>query len=229
MRDVCPCSVPLRMWPIRLAANCLWKFNGLGSCVVAAWRSMAGSCPGTLCMAMARTLHACVPSARCAWLAHCMILHAAQASQARLSFLLKQPAVIYFSVLELFCIFLLIICIIPVHWYPQTTMVASIRFDDRSQHKVAMHASSGLMAGCVVRCALSWCVSLWIGRSRRHTCAAPSLLTLYRRDGGESICRLAHNRLTHLRVLNSIPRPHHTSATATQTLHLTHTNTPRHP
>ena len=42
-------------------------------------------------------------------------------------------------------------------------------------HKVAMHASSGLMAGCVVRCASSWCVSLWVGRSRRHARAAPSL------------------------------------------------------
>jgi hypothetical protein len=41
-------------------------------------------------------------------------------------------------------------------------------------HKVAMHASSGLMAGCVVWIASSWCESLWIGRSRRHAHAAPS-------------------------------------------------------
>ena len=120
MRDVCPCSVPLRMWPIRLAANCLWKFNGLGSCVVVVWCSMVASCPGTLCpVRMARTLH----DTACRFSSPALL----SLKTACSSLLFSLRIILYFFT-----------------YYLHNTSGSLTRIS--SNHKVAMHASSGLKA-----------------------------------------------------------------------------------
>jgi hypothetical protein len=80
----CPLPAVLRTPPLVDCGQFDWlQIVSVGRVAVLR-RSMVGSCPGTLCVAMARTLHTCVPSARCAWLTCCMMPHAA--SQAWLSF-----------------------------------------------------------------------------------------------------------------------------------------------